>query len=91
MPWLALASVLQVAICGPGIGLRAMGSPASVFLAYLASSTISVLVGIPFIWKLGVPGVIVAMVLSNFLAVSVAFSLLRRKERGGVLLPIRMS
>jgi O-antigen/teichoic acid export membrane protein len=91
MPWLALASVLQVAICGPGIGLRAMGSPASVFLAYLASSTISVLVGIPLIWKLGVPGVIVAMILSNFLAMMVAFSLLRRKERGGALLLVRTS
>jgi O-antigen/teichoic acid export membrane protein len=90
VPWLALASVLQVAICGPGIGLRAMESPASVFLAYLASSTVAVAVGIPLTWKLGVQGVVVAMIFSNFLAVWVAFGLLRRKQRSRAVIPIRI-
>ena len=91
MPWLALASILQVAICGPAIGLRAMESPASVFLAYLASSAVAVVAGIPLAWKLGVQGVVVAMMLSSLLAVTVAFGLLRRKQKSGAGLPARAS
>jgi O-antigen/teichoic acid export membrane protein len=91
MPWLALASILQVAICGPAIGLRAMESPASVFLAYLASSVVAVVAGIPLAWKLGVQGVVVAMMLSSLLAVTVAFGLLHRKQKSGAGLPARAS
>jgi len=91
LPWLALASILQVAICGPAIALRAMESPASVFLAYLASSTVAIAAGIPLTWKLGVRGVIVSMIFSNLLAVCAGFGLLRRKQGSGAAIPVWMS
>jgi O-antigen/teichoic acid export membrane protein len=80
VPWLAVASVVQVAMAGPAIGLRAMESPASVFVAYAASSAVAILVGIPLTWALGVRGVILAMVASSLTGVSVAYALLLRKR-----------
>ncbi len=79
VPWLALASVLQISLAGPSIGLRAMESPASVFVAYAASGAVAVLAGIPLTWKLGVQGVIVSMMLSSVVGFAVALFLLRRK------------
>jgi O-antigen/teichoic acid export membrane protein len=79
VPWLALASVLQISLAGPAIGLRAMESPASVFVAYAASGAVAVLAGIPLTWALGVQGVIVSMMLSSVVGFTVAFYLLHRK------------
>jgi O-antigen/teichoic acid export membrane protein len=79
VPWLALASVLQISLAGPSIGLRAMESPASVFVAYAASGAVAVLVGIPLTWALGVQGVIVSMMLSSVVGFAVALYLLHRK------------
>ncbi|MGH9704406.1 MAG: hypothetical protein ACRD4K_13610 [Candidatus Acidiferrales bacterium] len=79
VPWLALASVLQISLAGPAIGLRALESPASVFVAYAASGAIAVLGGIPLTWAMGVQGVIISMMLSSVVGFSVALYLLSRK------------
>ncbi len=85
VPWLAVASVLQVAMAGPAIGLRAMESPASVFVAYAASSAVATLVGIPLTWALGVRGVMLAMMASSLTGVSVAYALLLRKRTSAIV------
>jgi O-antigen/teichoic acid export membrane protein len=79
VPWLALASVLQISLAGPSIGLRAMESPASVFVAYAASGAVAVLAGIPLTMALGVQGVIISMMLSSVVGFTVAMFLLHRK------------
>ena len=79
VPWLALASVLQISVAGPSIGLRAMESPASVFVAYAASGAVAVLAGIPLTMALGVQGVIISMMLSSVVGFAVATYLLYRK------------
>jgi O-antigen/teichoic acid export membrane protein len=79
VPWLALASVLQISLAGPSIGLRAMESPASVFVAYAASGAVAILAGIPLTMALGVQGVIISMMLSSVVGFTVAMFLLHRK------------
>ena len=81
VPWLALVSILQVAMSGTGIGLKAMESPASVFLAYCGAAAVTLLVGIPLTWAFGVQGAISAMVLSYLVALATAQALLRRKAK----------
>ncbi len=80
VPWLAVASILQMSIAGPTIGLRAMESPASVFVAYCASSAVSFLVGIPLAWRFGVRGVVLAMMASSLMGLVASYALLKRKE-----------
>ncbi len=80
VPWLAVASILQMSIAGPTIGLRAMEAPNSVFWAYLASSTVSVLVGFPFAWAFGVRGVVVSMMASSLVGLIGSYALLKRRS-----------
>jgi len=80
VPWLALASILQVSIAGPAIGLRAMESPASVFWAYVASSAVSVLVGFPLAWAFGVRGVVISMMSASLVGLMTSYALLKRKR-----------
>lgn len=82
VPWLALASVLQISIAGPAIGLRAMESPASVFVAYAASAAVAIFVGVPIVWALGVQGVIISMMLASLAGLIVGTFLLKRKGEG---------
>jgi O-antigen/teichoic acid export membrane protein len=78
VPLLALASVLQVVVVGPGIGLRAMESPASVFAAYCAASAVTLLIGIPLTQVYGVRGAVLGMIFSNLCALGVEVALLGR-------------
>ncbi len=81
LPAVALTSVFGSAFFGPSIVLRSMESPASVFAAVFASSCISVAIGIPATWALGVRGAVWSMALSEALAFVAAVVLLQRKAR----------
>jgi len=79
LPWLGLASLLQIAIAGPSIGLRAMQSPASVFVAYAVSGAVSVLAGVPLTWAFGLRGVIASMMAASLAGLAASYVLLYRK------------
>jgi len=68
VPWVALSSILAVAAHGPGAGLRAIRSPASVFRAFCVASAISVVVGIPATLVYGVSGAVATQVAANTVA-----------------------
>lgn len=79
VPLVAMSSVLAVAAHGPGIGLRAVRSPASVFVAFCGPSVISLAVGIPATLKFGIRGTLVTLILANAVALITAYILLRRR------------
>jgi hypothetical protein len=81
VPWLGLSSVLAVATHGPGIGLRAIRSPASVFTAFFASSLISLAVGIPATLALGTRGSIGTLVIANAVAMILVVRSLHQRAR----------
>jgi len=58
LPVLALGSIFWSAGYGPAIALRAVESPASIFVAYFATSLISVIVGIPATRFFGLKGAV---------------------------------
>ncbi len=80
LPWVALGSILWSAGYGPGIILRAMEHPRLVFIALCASSVITVLVGVPATYFLGLWGVVAwGLVSSNAVALVLVVYLLRSK------------
>jgi len=81
--WVAVGVVFQMAAYGIALGLRAVRSPASIFAAYSTSAAISVLIGIPGVWLLGLPGAVGSTVVSNIALAIVQAILLRRKVRHG--------
>jgi O-antigen/teichoic acid export membrane protein len=83
VPWIALASVFRTASYGPAIALRAMQSPASVFVAYGASSAIALAVGIPATRAFGLRGAVLTIILSSVAAPVVGVALVRRKVHSG--------
>src|SRR5437868_172753 len=78
IPALAIGSILQAIAAAIVIGLRAIRSPVSVFIAYSASMAASLTVGIAATWIWGLMGVIVGISISNLAAVIVALVLLKR-------------
>jgi O-antigen/teichoic acid export membrane protein len=85
IPVVGLGSVIWSAFFGPATVLRAMESPALVFVALGASSVASLAVGVPATWALGIRGAVWSMALSQALAFLVAVFLLRRKVRSASL------
>jgi O-antigen/teichoic acid export membrane protein len=83
VPWVALASILTIVSYGPGIALRAMQSPTSVFVAYGASGAIALAVGIPATRAFGLRGAISTIILSSLAGLAVAMALLHRKVHSG--------
>lgn len=81
MAWLALASIVQIAIAGPIMGLRAITSPASVFVAYAIAACVTVLVGIPLTAMFGLQGALWAMVPASLTCFVIGFALLQRKTK----------
>jgi O-antigen/teichoic acid export membrane protein len=81
--WIALASFFRTVAYGPAIALRAMQSPASVFVAYGASSAIALAVGIPAARALGLRGAILSIIVASAATPLVEFALLRQKLRSG--------
>ena len=83
VPWIALSSVLSGAALGPTIAFRAMRSPATVTFFYFISSAVALVIGIPATRLFGIPGAVTCIVLSNFVAVALGWTMLARKGRSG--------
>jgi O-antigen/teichoic acid export membrane protein len=81
VPWIALASVFVTVSYGLAISLRAMKSPASVFVAYGVSSAVALAVGIPATRALGLRGAILSIIVSSAATPLVELALLRRELR----------
>jgi O-antigen/teichoic acid export membrane protein len=79
VPIIAIGSVLWSAVCGSSIVLRAMESPASVFVAFIASSVVSLAIGIPATRAYGVMGAVWGTNLADAGALLMVILLLRRK------------
>jgi O-antigen/teichoic acid export membrane protein len=84
IPIVALSSVFQTCINGPGIGLRADEKPICVFYAYLVSSVITVGVGVVATRLFGVEGAVFTMLAANMSAFLVAQTMLSRNSRAPI-------
>jgi O-antigen/teichoic acid export membrane protein len=82
LPAVAVGSIFWSACFGPGIALRAMESPASVFTAFALATFLSLLVGIPAAWKFGLSGAIWGTNLADLLSLLIVVVVLRRKITG---------
>jgi O-antigen/teichoic acid export membrane protein len=80
IPAVAIGAVLWSGASGSSIVLRAMGSPASVFAAFIASGIISLAVGIPACRYYGIVGAVWGMNLADAGALLMVGMLLRRKS-----------
>lgn len=80
IPWVALGSVLRISATSQAVILRAMQSPWLVFVAYVASSMVGLLVGIPCTWAFGLRGSVFTLVLSSAVALTVASILVHRRS-----------
>ena len=80
IPAIAVGAVLWSGASGSSIVLRAMGSPASVFVAFIASSVISLAVGIPACRYYGIVGAVWGTNLADAGALLMVVVLLRRKS-----------
>ena len=81
VPIVAIASIFQTCINGPGIGLRANEMPICVFYAYLVSSGITLCAGVVATRLFGVQGAVVTMLVANTSAFLVAQTMLSRNAR----------
>jgi len=79
LPLVAFGSIVWSAASGPAIVLRAMESPASVFLAFSVATGVSLLIGIPAAWKFGVTGAIWGSNLADVLSLVFVVLVLRWK------------
>ena len=79
IPWLALGITLWAASFGPAIILRSMEDPSAVFWARLSATILSVLIGVPLTWKLGLMGVMISLISANAASFLVTRVLLARK------------
>ena len=79
VPAIAVGSLLWSAVCGSSIVLRAMESPASVFVAFAASSVVSVAIGVPATRAYGIVGAVWVTNLADAGALLIVMLLLRRK------------
>jgi len=79
VPAIAIGSLLWSAVCGSSIVLRAMESPASVFVAFVASSVVSLAIGIPATRAYGIVGAVWGTNLADAGALLMVLWLLRRK------------
>jgi O-antigen/teichoic acid export membrane protein len=83
LPAVALGSILWSAAYGPAIALRAMESPKSVFVAYLVTSVICLLVGVPATRYFGLTGAIWSGNIADFASLIVILFILYRKLSDG--------
>jgi len=84
LPAVAFGSIVWSACFGPAVTLRAMESPASVFVAFALATFLSLLVGIPISWAFGVGGAVWGTNLADALSWIIVFVVLRRKIAGRV-------
>jgi O-antigen/teichoic acid export membrane protein len=83
IPWIGLSSVLSGAALGPTIAFRAMRSPSIVTFYYFVSSAVTLVIGIPGTRLFGLPGVVTCLLLSNFVAVVLGWTMLSRQAGAG--------
>ena len=81
VPIVAISSIFQTCINGPGIGLRANEMPICVFYAYLVSSAITLCGGVVATRLFGVEGAVITMLVANVSAFLVAQAMLSRNAR----------
>jgi O-antigen/teichoic acid export membrane protein len=79
LPLIAFGSIVWSAAYGPAIALRAMESPASVFVAFSLATVLSLLVGVPATWAFGLKGAIWGSNLADVLSLVFVVVVLRRK------------
>ena len=84
IPWIGLSSVLSGAALGPTIAFRAMRSPSIVTFYYFIASAVTLVIGIPGTRLFGLPGVVTCLLLSNFVAVVLGWTMLSREAGAGV-------
>jgi O-antigen/teichoic acid export membrane protein len=82
LPLIAFGSIVWCAAFGPAICLRAMESPASVFVAFSLATVLSLLVGIPATWAFGLKGAIWGSNLADVLSMVIVTVILRRQIAG---------
>lgn len=85
VPWVCCGAVLTVVSLAPLMGLRAIQSPSSIFVAYCVAGAVSVVFGTAAIWLYGLAGAIGSFVLSGMAVLVVAGALYARKVRALVL------
>ena len=74
VPWMLVTTVFWAGVEGLGVGLRAMRSSRSLFLAYLAASAFFLVVGAPAALAAGLAGVVATMAATSGVAlVTIAF------------------
>jgi O-antigen/teichoic acid export membrane protein len=81
VPWVCCGAILTVLSYAPSMGLRAIQSPSSIFLAYCVAAAVSVFVGTAAIWLYGLGGAIGSFVISGTSVLLVAGGLYVRKVR----------
>ena len=81
IPWVAAGSIPWNLATVPTIALRAVRSSISIFRVYLVTTGITVLLGLPATWRLGLRGALMAMIVSNASALGLALLLMRRELR----------
>jgi O-antigen/teichoic acid export membrane protein len=79
LPVIAFGSIVWSAAYGPAIALRAMKSPASVFVAFSLATGLSLLIGVPATWIFGLKGAIWGSNLADVLSLVFVVVVLRRK------------
>jgi len=83
LPALALGQIFWSATFGPSVALRAMESPASVFVALAFATLVSLLVGVPSTWAFGLKGAIWGSNLADVISFAALLIVLQRKLATG--------
>lgn len=81
LPAIALGSIFWSGFVGPANALRAMESPASVFVAVCCASGVAIAIGVPATWFWGLRGAVWVMAISQSCGFMAAAILLRRRVR----------
>jgi O-antigen/teichoic acid export membrane protein len=79
LPAIALGSIFWSGFVGPANALRAMESPASVFVAVCCASAVAIVAGVPATWFWGLKGAVWVMAVSQGVGFIAASILLRRR------------
>jgi len=91
LPALALGQIFWSATFGPAVALRAMESPASVFVALAFATVASLMIGVPATWMFGLKGAIWGSNVADILSFVALLFVLQRKlaAHGSADLPSR--
>jgi O-antigen/teichoic acid export membrane protein len=70
--WMGVVAFFYLVLYGPMVGLRAIQSPASVFVAYSGAAVVMLAVGFPLTSRYGLRGTIVSLCTANAVAWAIA-------------------